>query len=376
MGSKVSICTRHKPSPTHSLRHSQDEDESTPSSGFDQLGVVVTTVARHDGHPGVLGSDLPSQGQTAILVSGAAKPTACILDWPREKKTMAGAGFFLPVSGVDLSSPLGRCLPELIEDACSRLEKEVKVMEWDKGRLAIWLYKHELSKADREIIERETVVPILRMRMAGLTDDQIAKALQPGPFRDAVMAGHVEFRGTAMVCNLKPPQLVECIQSCVTQFIESGLYHLAALMLQQNWNKAAPGGQATEALWERLAGSEQLLHDRLGEDPDWGHEHEPRDLEFHRLKSLFCTLLCVTDAFDPVQAGSIVIADLGWRTSGKILDYQEMVMSALLDLVDTAETGERLKESLIGSLDGPANGRVEAWLVPLDHKIAVLKEEE
>jgi hypothetical protein len=53
-----------------------------------------------------------------------------------------------------------------------------------------------------------------------------------------------------------------------------------------------------------------------------------------------------------------------------------MVMSALLDLVDTAETGARLKDSLIGSLDGPANGRVEAWLVPLDHKIAVLKEEE
>jgi hypothetical protein len=262
---------------------------------------------------------------------------------------------------------------ELIEDACSRLGKNSKVMEWE-GRLAIWLYKRELSEDDWKVIEHKTVLPILRMRMLGLPDDQIAKALQPRPFRDAIMAGHVEFRGTAPACNLKPPQQVECIQSCVTQFVESGLYHLAALMLQQNWEEAAPGGQANEALWERLAGTEQLLHDRLGEDPEWGDDDEPRDLEFHRMKSLFCTLLCATDAFDPVQAGSIVIADLQWRTSGNIRNYQEMVMSSLLELVDTAEEGARLKDSLISSLEGPANGRVEAWLDPLDNKIAVLKE--
>jgi hypothetical protein len=278
------------------------------------------------------------------------------------------------VSGIDLSSPLGQCLPELIEDACSGLGKQSKVME-RAPKLAIWLYEHELSKDDCKFIEGKTVVPIQRMRKLGLADDQIAKALQPGAFRNAVMAGHVEFRGTALACKLDPPQLFQCVHSCVTQLVDSGLYHLAALMLQQNWEEADPGGQATESLWERLAGTEQSLHGRLGEDPDWGHDDEPRDLEFHRLKSLFCTLLCATDAFDPVQAGHIVIADLGWRTSGKISDYQEMVMSVLLDLVDTVEAGERLKDSLIGKLDGPANSRVEAWLDPLDNKIAVLKEE-
>jgi hypothetical protein len=375
MGSKVSICTRQKPSPTHSLRNSHDDDESTRSSGFDQLGLTVTNVAPHDGHPGVLRFDLPVQGQTAIVLSGSDSPIACTLDWRSLKQTRAGEGFFLPVTGIDLSGPLGQCLPELIEAASSGCGKRSRVMEWT-GTLAIWLYTRELSKTDWEIIERKTVVPILRMRMLGLADDQIAKALQPGAFRDAVMAGHVEFSGTAMVCNLKPPQLVECIQSCVTQFVESGLYHLAALMLQQKWNKAAASERPTEALWGGLRETEQLLHDRLGEDPEWGDDDEPRDLEFHRLKSLFCTLLCATDAFDPVQAGHIVIADLGRRKSGNIRNYQEMVMSALLDLVDTAETGARLKDSLIGSLDGPANGRVEAWLVPLDHKIAVLKEEE
>jgi hypothetical protein len=374
MGSKAS-CIRPKISPTHSLRHSQDEDESTRSSGFGDVGVVVTNIVPHDGHPGVLGSDLPLQGQTAIFVSSAVKPTACILDWRSLKPTRAGEGFFLSVTGIDLSSPLGRCLPELIEDACSGLGKKSKVMEWEP-RLAIWLYTRELSKADWKVIERKTVVPILRMRMAGLADDQIAKALQPGFFRKAVMAGDVEFRGSALACNLRPPKLFECVQSCVTQFVESGLYHLAALMLQQNWEEAAPGGQAAETLWERLAGTEQLLRDRLGEDPEWGDVDEPRDLEFHRLKSLFCTLLCATDAYDPLQAGHIVIADLGRMTSGNIRNYQEMVMSALLDLVDTVEKGERLKDSLIGSLDAPANGRVEAWLVPLDHRIAVLKEEE
>ena len=219
------------------------------------------------------------------------------------------------------------------------------------------------------------VVPILRMRMIGMADDQIAKALKPGPFRDAVMAGHVELRGTALACNLKPPQLVECVQSCVTQLVDSGLYHLAALMLHQDWDEASSGDQPPESPWKGLGQAELLLQDRLGDDPDWGDDNEPRDLAFHRLKSRFCTLLCATDAFDPVQAGHIVIADLLRRTNGKIYAYQEMVMATLLDLVDSVETGGRLKKSLIGDIDEPPKS-IKTWLRPLNDKIAALEEEE
>ena len=247
-------------------------------------------------------------------------------------------------------------------------------MEWGKDRLVIWVHS-ELTKGDWEAIERTTFVPILRMREMGLADDQIAKALKSGPFRNAVMAGHVEFRGTKLVCTLEPPQMVECVQSCVTQLVDSGLYHLAALMLHQNWDAVSWGNQPTESPWKGLGQAEQVLGDRLDDVHNWGDDDEPHDLAFHRLKSRFCTLLCASNEYDPVQAGHIVIADLLWTTSGKVCKYQEMVMSTLLDLVDSAEAGQRLKNSLIGNLDKPPE-RVRAWLQPLDNMIATLAEEE
>jgi hypothetical protein len=366
MGTKVS-CIRPRPSPIDSFVEQNDDDESTRSSGF---GKTVTTVVPHNKLPGDLKFNLPLQGETAIALSGPAQPAACALDWRSLEKTKAGEGFFLPVRGIDLLSPLGLCVPGLIEQACSGQKKKSTAMEWGKDRLVIWVHS-ELTKGDWEAIEQKTVEPISLLRETGLADDQIAKALKSGPFRNAVMAGHVEFRGTELVCTLEPPQLVECVQSCVTQLVDSGLYHLAALMLHQNWDAVS----SSDLPWQGLGQAEQVLRDRLDDVHNWGDDDEPHDLAFHRLKSLLCTLLCATEAFDPVQAGHIVMADLLGRTDGKIRNYQEMVMSTLLDLVHSAEEGQRLKNSLIGNVDKPPK-RVRAWLQPLDNMIATLAEEE
>jgi hypothetical protein len=306
MGSGIGRCLHPKTSPTNSPRESVGEEhDSTHSSGFE----VVTRIHGHHEYRGVLDS-LP-QGQTELVLSGSGETVICALDWRSLKESRSGEGFKLPLTGIDLSGPLGRCLPSLIEDACSKRKKDSKVMEWDKGTLAMWLYTQKLSVADWEFIERKTVEPILRMRMMGLTDDQIAKALQPGPFRDAVMAGDIEFHRMTLSCSLKGPELVECVQSCVTQLVHSGSYHLAALMLQQNWDEATlrpqnefqenrKGGtrprlssprelqKLSVPLWGALRGIEESLRARLDDSHDWGDDNEPYDLEFHRLKSLLC----------------------------------------------------------------------------------------
>jgi hypothetical protein len=54
-----------------------------------------------------------------------------------------------------------------------------------------------------------------------------------------------------------------------------------------------------------------------------------------------------------------------------------MVMDKLLDLVDTAETGERVRDSLIGQLqEKKPTLLIEEWLAPLHQRIAALEEKE
>jgi hypothetical protein len=340
---------------------------------------VVTNLGFH-GHPQIW---VPEDEEEIELPPGPIGPVDCALDVEPLASMKPGDSFKLTLAGIDLSGPLGNCLPGLFTEACRDLGKDTTVMKLTNDMLGMWLNKDDGFPNDWKIIERRTVHPIDRMRKMGLTDDQIADAMRSGPFRKYCATGHIEFHATRLHCRLDGPQMIECVQACFTELARSGCYLLAALILQQDWHKAtSPRARAQigDSLWRDppspLRETEELLRAQLGDCHAWGDPEEPHDLEFHRLKSLFCTRLCVTKPFDPVQAGAIVIADLCNRPGGQILPYQTMVMVTLCTFIETVDLARKVKSRLIGNLQGEHSALVEQWLKPLDRRIAILELED